>query len=48
VLRSFIALSCAVVLLQTKHVWFSASADLRLDAMRDLTDLGCHCNVIEG
>jgi len=25
-----------------RHVWFSSSADLRTDAIRDLTDLGCH------
>lgn len=24
-----------------KHVWFSISADLRLDAQRDLQDIGC-------
>ncbi|EOD07809.1 hypothetical protein EMIHUDRAFT_249392 [Emiliania huxleyi CCMP1516] len=26
-----------------RHIWFSSSADLRNDAIRDLTDLGCHC-----
>lgn len=31
-----------------KHVWMSTSTDLCLDARRDLTDLGCHLNVIDG
>ena len=31
-----------------KHVWFSSSADLRMDAIRDLADLGCHCPVHDG
>ncbi|MEW5313763.1 MAG: hypothetical protein WDW38_005303 [Sanguina aurantia] len=29
-----------------KHVWFSTSSDLHLDAERDLRDLGCHVHVI--
>lgn len=32
----------------SKHVWVSTSSDLHLDAKRDLMDLGCHCNVING
>ena len=31
-----------------KHVWFSSSADLRTDAMRDLRDLECHMPVHDG
>lgn len=31
-----------------KHVWFSISGDLRLDAERDLRDVGCHLGVIDG
>jgi len=31
-----------------KHVWFSISADLRLDAQRDLHDIGCYAKVIDG
>lgn len=31
-----------------KHVWFSVSSDLSKDAERDLHDLGCHINVIDG
>ncbi|XP_071502207.1 uncharacterized protein [Diadema antillarum] len=33
---------------RTKHVWFSISADLKVDAQRDVNDLGCHIKVIEG
>eukprot|EP00124_Ichthyophonus_hoferi_P002527 Ihof_evm6s175 gene=Ihof_evmTU6s175 len=33
---------------RTKHVWFSTSLDLRIDAERDLRDLGCHIKVING
>jgi P-loop containing NTP hydrolase pore-1 len=33
---------------RTKHVWVSISGDLRLDAERDLKDIGCHVNVIDG
>lgn len=31
-----------------KHVWFSISNDLKLDAQRDLEDVGCHISVIDG
>eukprot|EP00039_Didymoeca_costata_P003109 m.65130 g.65130 ORF g.65130 m.65130 type:complete len:1396 (-) comp11709_c0_seq1:101-4288(-) len=31
-----------------KHVWFSTSTDLKNDAERDLRDLGCFINVIDG
>nr|XP_054771437.1 uncharacterized protein LOC129279369 [Lytechinus pictus] len=31
-----------------KHIWFSISADLRVDAQRDVSDLGCHIKIIEG
>ncbi|KAF0687318.1 Aste57867_20928 [Aphanomyces stellatus] len=31
-----------------KHLWFSVSNDLRIDAERDLRDIGCHVNVIDG
>ncbi|GMH33357.1 hypothetical protein BSKO_01191 [Bryopsis sp. KO-2023] len=31
-----------------KHVWFSTSTDLSIDATRDLRDLGSHLNVING
>ncbi|XP_047130991.1 uncharacterized protein LOC100210324 isoform X1 [Hydra vulgaris] len=31
-----------------KHVWFSISADLRYDAQRDLNDIGCFVNIIDG
>lgn len=31
-----------------RHVWFSISADLRLDAQRDLHDIGCYVKVIDG
>ena len=31
-----------------QHVWLSTSSDLRLDAQRDLNDLGLHCKVIDG
>ncbi|CAM9618424.1 unnamed protein product [Scytosiphon promiscuus] len=31
-----------------KHVWFSISNDLKLDAQRDLKDVGCHISVIDG
>ncbi|XP_074658013.1 uncharacterized protein LOC141910988 [Tubulanus polymorphus] len=33
---------------RTKHVWFSISADLIVDAKRDLNDIGCYVKVIEG
>ncbi|XP_022100278.1 protein FORGETTER 1-like [Acanthaster planci] len=33
---------------RTKHIWFSISADLKVDAQRDFHDLGCHIKVIEG
>jgi len=31
-----------------RHLWFSTSADLRVDAIRDLRDLGCHVVVHDG
>tara|TARA_B100000795_G_scaffold268127_1_gene254428 strand:+ start:79 stop:1428 length:1350 start_codon:yes stop_codon:yes gene_type:complete len=31
-----------------RNIWFSTSADLRVDAMRDLRDLGCHVAVHDG
>ncbi|CAB1101796.1 unnamed protein product [Ectocarpus sp. CCAP 1310/34] len=31
-----------------KHIWCSISNDLKLDAQRDLKDVGCHINVIDG
>jgi hypothetical protein len=31
-----------------KSVWLSLSGDLRVDAERDLRDIGCHVNVIDG
>ncbi|KAJ1450345.1 P-loop containing NTP hydrolase pore-1-domain-containing protein [Pelagophyceae sp. CCMP2097] len=31
-----------------KHVWFSIASDLRLDAERDLGDVGCHVGVVDG
>jgi hypothetical protein len=31
-----------------RNIWFSTSADLRVDAMRDLRDLGCHVPVHDG
>lgn len=31
---------------RTKAIWMSVSADLRFDAIRDLTDVQCHLNVI--
>ncbi|CAN0020567.1 unnamed protein product [Pylaiella littoralis] len=31
-----------------KHVWFSISNDLKLDAQTDLKDVGCHVSVIDG
>ncbi|XP_057302346.1 uncharacterized protein LOC130636592 isoform X2 [Hydractinia symbiolongicarpus] len=31
-----------------KHIWFSISSDLRHDAARDLQDIGCFINVIDG
>lgn len=31
-----------------KHIWFSISSDLRLDAERDLCDVGCHIDIIDG
>ncbi|XP_033119248.1 protein FORGETTER 1-like isoform X2 [Anneissia japonica] len=33
---------------RTKHIWFSISSDLKVDAQRDLSDLGCYLKVIEG
>lgn len=33
---------------RSKHLWFSSSADLRHDAIRDLADLGCHLPVHDG
>ncbi|XP_033638096.1 protein FORGETTER 1-like [Asterias rubens] len=33
---------------RTKHVWFSISSDLKVDAQRDVHDIGCHIKVIEG
>mmetsp|Transcript_13833 Transcript_13833/g.20720 ORF Transcript_13833/g.20720 Transcript_13833/m.20720 type:complete len:1394 (+) Transcript_13833:36-4217(+) len=30
-----------------KHIWFSISSDLRVDAQRDLCDVGCHVRVID-
>ncbi|XP_019644077.1 PREDICTED: protein FORGETTER 1-like [Branchiostoma belcheri] len=33
---------------RTRHVWFSISTDLKLDAERDLRDIGCYVKVIEG
>lgn len=33
---------------RSRHVWFSISADLRLDAQRDLNDIGCFVKVIDG
>lgn len=33
---------------RTKHVWFSLSSDLIVDAKRDLEDIGCYIKVIEG
>jgi len=41
-----IADNCARGRLQ--HVWFSTSTDLYLDSQRDLMDLGCHLQVIDG
>ncbi|XP_029633048.1 protein strawberry notch homolog 1 isoform X1 [Octopus sinensis] len=31
-----------------RHIWFSISADLVVDARRDLRDIGCHIKVIDG
>ncbi|KAF6018566.1 hypothetical protein EB796_023110 [Bugula neritina] len=31
-----------------KHIWFSVSNDLIIDAQRDLRDIGCFINVIDG
>ncbi|XP_065178274.1 uncharacterized protein LOC135808951 [Sycon ciliatum] len=31
-----------------RHIWFSISGDLCLDAQRDVTDLGCYLKVISG
>ncbi|XP_031566400.1 protein strawberry notch homolog 2-like [Actinia tenebrosa] len=31
-----------------KHIWFSISTDLKVDAQRDLNDIGCFIKVIEG
>ena len=31
-----------------QHVWLSTSSDLRLDAERDMRDLGLHCKIIDG
>ncbi|KAJ8030843.1 Protein FORGETTER 1 [Holothuria leucospilota] len=33
---------------RTKHIWFSISADLKVDAQRDFHDIECHIKVIEG
>ncbi|CAH3176338.1 unnamed protein product [Porites lobata] len=33
---------------RSRHIWFSLSADLRLDAQRDLHDIGCFVKVIDG
>ncbi|XP_064614960.1 uncharacterized protein LOC135479136 [Liolophura sinensis] len=33
---------------RTKHIWFSISSDLIVDACRDLQDIGCYIKVIEG
>ncbi|CAH3176312.1 unnamed protein product, partial [Porites lobata] len=33
---------------RSRHTWFSISADLRLDAQRDLHDIGCFVKVIDG
>ena len=33
---------------RTKHIWFSISTDLIVDARRDLSDIGCYIRVIEG
>ncbi|CAH3194436.1 unnamed protein product [Porites evermanni] len=33
---------------RSRHIWFSTSADLRLDAQRDLHDIGCFIKVIDG
>ncbi|CAH3184446.1 unnamed protein product [Porites lobata] len=33
---------------RSRHIWFSISADLRLDAQRDLHDIGCFVKVIDG
>ncbi|CAH1780986.1 unnamed protein product, partial [Owenia fusiformis] len=33
---------------RTKHIWFSISTDLIVDARRDLEDIGCYVKVIEG
>ena len=31
-----------------KSIWFSISSDLRIDAQRDLSDIGCYIKVIDG
>ena len=31
---------------RTKHVWFSISTDLIVDARRDLEDIGCYVKVM--
>eukprot|EP00736_Rhodelphis_marinus_P007121 Rmarinus@m.14314 len=31
-----------------KHLWFSTSSDLKLDAQRDVKDVGCRIRLIEG
>ena len=31
-----------------KHVWISCTSDLRMDATRDLVDIGCNVKVIDG
>ena len=31
-----------------KSIWFSISSDLRIDAQRDLNDIGCYIKVIDG
>ncbi|XP_071949493.1 uncharacterized protein [Antedon mediterranea] len=33
---------------RTRHIWFSISSDLKVDAQRDLSDLSCYIKVIEG
>ncbi|CAH3034332.1 unnamed protein product [Porites lobata] len=33
---------------RSRHIWFSISADLPLDAQRDLHDIGCFVKVIDG
>lgn len=33
---------------RTKHIWFTISSDLIVDARRDLTDIGCYVKIIDG